>query len=111
MSMLVVPYDGESAELVKALKKYGCAPRASLANVAMPKKECKGGSCPIPKPLKMMSAAEVKNSIANTIKSGNVKQIAVLALNKKDQFSLVEMSRAGDWGNMKNGVTVKIISA
>jgi len=103
MSMLIVPYDGESAELTKALKKY---------NVAMPKKECKGGSCPIPKPLKMMSASEVKNSIVNTLKSvGNVKQIAVLALNEKDQFSLVEMSRAGDWGNMKKGVTVKIISA
>ena len=101
MSMLIVPYDGESAELAKALKKY---------NVAMPK-ECKGGACPIPKPLKMMSAAEVKNSIANTIKSvGNVNQITVLALNEKDQFSLVEMSRAGDWGNMKKGVTVKIIS-
>lgn len=101
--MLIVPYDGESAELSKALKKYG---------VTMPKKECKGGSCPIPKPLKMMSASEVKNSIVNTIKSvGNVKQIAVLALNEKDQFSLVEMSRAGEWGNMKKGVTVKIISA
>jgi hypothetical protein len=103
MSMLIVPYDGESAELTKALKKY---------NVAMPKKECKDGSCPIPKPLKMMSASEVKNSITNTLKSiGNVKQIAVLALNEKDQFSLVEMSRAGNWGNMKKGVTVKIISA
>ena len=101
--MLIVPYDGESAELTKALKKY---------NVAMPKEECKGGACPIPKPLKMMSASEVKNSIANTLKSvANVKQIAVLALNEKDQFSLVEMSRAGDWGNMKKGVTVKIISA
>lgn len=102
MSMLIVPYDGESAELTKALKKY---------NVAMPK-ECKDGACPIPKPLKMMSASDVKNSIANTLKSvANVKQIAVLALNEKDQQSLVGMSRADDWGNMKKGVTVKIISA
>ena len=101
--MLIVPYDGESAELTKALKKY---------NVAMPKKECKGGACPIPKPLKMMSASEVKDSIANTLENvANVKQIAVLALNEKDQLSLVGMSRAGDWGNMKKGVTVKIISA
>lgn len=102
MSILIVPYDGESAELTRALKKY---------NVAMPKKECKGASCPIPKPFKMLSASEVKNSIANTLKSANVKQIAVLALNEKDQFSLVEMSRAGDWGNMKKDVTVKIICA
>ena len=100
MSMLIVPYDGESAELTKALKKY---------NVAMPKKECKDGSCPIPKPLKMMSASEIKNIIANNLKSANIKQVAVLALNEKDQFSLVEMSRAGDWGNMKKGVTVKIV--
>ena len=102
MSMLIVPYDGESAELTKALKKY---------NVAMPRKECKGGSCPIPKPLKMMSASEVKNSITNIKSVANLKQIAVLALNEKDQLSLVEMSRAGDWGNIKKGVTVKIISA
>jgi hypothetical protein len=98
--MLIIPYDGESAELTKALKKY---------NVAMPKKECKGGACPIPKPLKMMSASEVKNSIANTLKSVDVEQIVVLALNEKDQLSLVEMSRAGDWGNMKKGVVVKIV--
>ena len=59
MSILIVPYNGESAELTKVLKEY---------NVTIPKKkECKGGSCPIPKPLKMMSAAEVENSIANPL--------------------------------------------
>lgn len=100
-SMLIIPYDGESAELTKALKKY---------NVVMPKKECKGGACPIPKPLKMMSASEVKNSIANTLKSVDVEQIVVLALNEKDQLSLIAMSRAGDWGNMKKGVVVKIVT-
>ena len=98
--MLIIPYDGESAELTRALQKY---------NVAMPKKECKGGVCPIPKPFKMMSASEVKNSIANTLESvANVEQIVVLALNDKDQHSLIEMSRAGNWGNMKKGVVVKI---
>jgi len=101
--MLIVPYVGESDELTKALKKR---------NIAIPKKECKDGSCPIPEPLKMLSASKIKESITNTLKSvGNVKQISVLALNEKDQFSLVEMSRAGDWGNVKKGVTVKIISA
>jgi hypothetical protein len=98
--MLIIPYDGESPELTKALKKY---------NVAMPKKECKDGTCPIPKPLKMMSASEVKNSIAKTLESvADVEQIVVLALNVKDQHSLIEMSRAGEWGNMKKGVFVKI---
>jgi hypothetical protein len=103
MNMLIVPYDGESAELTLALKRY---------NVDVPKKECKNGTCPIPKPLKMMSASEVKNRILNTLKIGatNVKQIVVLALNEKDQNILVEMSRVGDWGNVKKGVTVKIIS-
>jgi hypothetical protein len=101
MSILIVPYDGESAELTKALKRYNCAPK---------KAACKGGSCPIPKPLRMMTSEEVKTSIANTLKTvGNVKQVAVLALNEKDQLSFVEMSRAGDWGSMKKGVTVKII--
>ena len=82
MSILIVPYNGESAELTKVLKEY---------NVTIPKKkECKGGSCPIPKPLKMMSAAEVENSIANAIKNvTNVKQITVLAMNDKDQLSNV----------------------
>jgi hypothetical protein len=32
-------------------------------------------------------------------------------LNEKDQFSLVEMSSAGDWDNMKEGVTVKVVGA
>lgn len=100
MNMLIVPYDGESAELTLALKRY---------NVDVPKKECKNGTCPIPKPLKMMSASEVKNRILK-IGATNVKQIVVLALNEKDQNILVEMSRVGDWGNVKKGVTVKIIS-
>jgi hypothetical protein len=101
--MLIVPYNGESAELTKALKMY---------NVDIPKNECKGASCPIPKPLKMMSASEVTNSIINTLKSViNVKKITVLALNKKDQDILIEMSLANDWGNMKENVTVKIVSA
>lgn len=103
MSILIIPYDGESANLTKALKRY---------NVSVPKKECKAGSCPIPKPLRMMSASEVKASINNTLKSvSNLKEVVVLALNEKDQFTLVEMSRSGDWGNMKKGVTVKIITA
>ncbi len=102
MSVLINPYKGESAELTKALKRY---------NVSMPKKECKGGSCPIPKPVQMMTANDIKTSITNTIKIlTNVKQILVLALNEKDQFALVEMSKAGDWGNTKKGVTVKIVS-
>ena len=100
MNILIVPYDGESAELTQALKKY---------KVTIPKNECKSGSCPIPKPLKMMSAPDIKNSIANAIDSvDNVKQITVLGLNEKDMLILVEMSRAGDWGNMKKGVTVRI---
>lgn len=100
MNILIVPYDGESAELTQALKKY---------KVTMSMKECKGGSCPISKPLKMMSAPEIKKSIANAIDSvANVKQISVLSLNEKDLLILAEMSRVDDWGNMKKGVTVKI---
>lgn len=103
MSILIVPYYGESAELTKALKRYNCNPK---------KDACKGGSCPIPKPLRMMTTEEVKNSITNTLKNaGNVKQVVVLALNQKDQISLIEMSRIGEWGSAKKGVTVKIICA
>ncbi len=103
MSLLIIPYDGESAQLTAALKRYKVSP---------PNTECKGGSCPIPKPLRMMTESEVKTVITNTIKSvGNVKHISVLALNEKDQFSLVDMSRKGDWGSLKSGVTVKIIHA
>lgn len=98
--MLIVPYDGESVELTEALKRY---------NVALPAKECEGGACPIPKPLRMLSASQIKKSIASTLESvSDVERIYVLALNKEDQLSLIEMSQAGDWGNMKRGVVVKI---
>jgi len=101
-NILIVPYEGESAELTKVLKRYG-----NITNVPR-KKECEKGSCPLPKPFGIMSAEKIKNSIENTIKSCcNVKQIDIMALNEKDQLIFVDMSRAGDWGKM--GVTVKII--
>lgn len=99
MSILIVPYDGESPELINALKPYKCTPKKN-------ENACKGGSCPIPRPFRMMSADEVETSIENTLKNvENVKHVSVLALNDSDKCKLVQMSR--DWGS--KGVSIKII--
>jgi hypothetical protein len=101
MKVLIIPYHGMSTQLSKAMEFYNCLPK---------KVECKGNSCPIVKPFNIMTSDEVKNNIVNTLKNNvNVKEIHVLALNEQDQFTFVEMSRSGNWGSMKKGVTIKII--
>jgi hypothetical protein len=102
MSILIVPYEGESNELVKALKKYA---------YNIPKKECNNGSCRLQKPFRMLNENEVKNSVLNTLENSNITQIYVLALTKKDQTRLIEMSRTGNWVNIKKDIKFNIIIA
>jgi hypothetical protein len=113
MSILIVPYEGESTELSKALN-YKCS-NGELSRVlkgydVSVSKKCDGGSCPIPKPFRMLTASEIKDSISTVLKNGYIR-VAVLALNEKDLVSLSEMNRSGSWGIVGKNVTINIIRA
>jgi hypothetical protein len=102
MSILIVPYEGESPELTKALTRH---------NMPQPKKLCKKGSCPIPKLCRLMNADEIKTSITNSINSiDNIKNITILALNKNDMQSLINMNHDRKWSDNQN-INIKIVCA
>jgi hypothetical protein len=100
MSFLIIPYEGESAELTNALKKI---------NIKK-KEECKNGSCPLPKPLRFLTCSEVINTIKNTLKNNKVKQITIFCLNESDRSSLIKMSTFDEWEEIKkSGVNINMI--
>jgi hypothetical protein len=76
MSILIVPYEGDNPELTKILEKL---------SITIPKKECRKGSCPLPKPFRMLTPTEIKSKILKD------KDVTVLAMNENDRKILEDL--------------------
>jgi hypothetical protein len=77
MSVLIVPYESGNPELAKILEKL---------SITIPKKEVCKGSCPIPKPFRMLTPTEIKTIISK------YKDVTILALNENDKKILEDLN-------------------
>jgi len=83
MRLIIIPYEGDSEELTNVLKRHSVV-----------KKKCENGKCPIPKPFRLLSNAEIRSKVEMALKTAPNAEISIVSCTKEDKSKLSNVN----WG-------------